>query len=325
MARAVIRLPKLMISVNVRSVLQLLDKIVDSEADTVRIDADDLQFAEPLPLCLLAARLNRLSRQGRVAAVERVRPDVADRLRRMNVLGEWLEEKSGRRYQAHNMGKLHVCWASSSKDADEIANSMAEAIASFVPADYRAAAASFTRDPIKVPLAYVITELLDNGLTHGRGKGFAHASVWIAAQYYPAGDLIRLAVVDDGCGFLQSLESHPKVVPKSHAVAVRTAFEAGVSCNKEVGLLQDSLNAGIGLTISRDIASKSRGTMWAGSGDAWLNDPGLRSEVSGRIPNWEGAMLNFELHRSGLISFNFRDLFAQYERAAPTTDIKFLF
>jgi hypothetical protein len=321
----VIRLPKLMLAVKVRQTIEMLDGIVGSEDEVVRIDADELEFAEPLSLCLLAAQLNRLHNQGQTAAVERVRPEVAERLRRMNVLGEWLEEKTRARYKAQSMNTLQVCWVSSQDDADTIANQLADAIVQFVPPEFLQADNAFTRDTVRTPLAYVITELLDNSLTHGRGKGFAQASVWIAAQYYSAGDLIRLAVVDNGCGFLKSLESHPAVVPKSHSVAVRKGFDAGISCNKEVALFTDALNAGIGLTISRDIAIRSGGIVWAGSGDAYIGDPGRETETIGRIPYWQGSMLNIELHRSGLIAFNFRDLFSKYERGAAHPGIRFLF
>src|SRR5580704_14996684 len=107
-----------MLAANVKGTLDLLGTMVSSKDDVVRIDADGLVFAEPLPLCLLAAQLNRLGMQGQSAAVERVRPDVAERLRRMNVLGEWLEEKARARYRAHSMDSLHVCWAGSAGDAD---------------------------------------------------------------------------------------------------------------------------------------------------------------------------------------------------------------
>lgn len=82
---------------------------------------------------------------------------------------------------------------------------------------------------------------------------------------------------------------------------------------------------GIGLTISRDIAKRSGGDVWVGSGDAWLQNPGLPSEAAGRIPLWQGSMLNFELHRAGLITFNVRDLFAQYEKANSSPAVRFLF
>jgi hypothetical protein len=321
-----IRLPKIMLAADLRKTLGILDKIVESEQDVVRVDAEELQFAEPLPLCLLAAQLNTLSSIGKSAAVERVRPEVAKRLRRMNVLGEWLEEKSFARLMAKEMNQLQVCWAANIKDADQIANTLAEKIIRFVPGEFAAAKQEFERDSVRVPLAYVITELMDNALTHGRGKGYSDAAVWIAAQYYAAGDLVRLAVVDNGCGFLRSLGDHPAVDPKHHSVAVRKAFDPGVSCNKEVGLFTDALNMGIGLTISRDIAIKSNGAIWAGSGDAWVANPGHETEKASRIPTWSGSMLNLELHRAGLISFNFRELFARYERQpSAKPKINFLF
>ncbi len=108
-------------------------------------------------------------------------------------------------------------------------------------------------------------------------------------------------------------------------MAVRKAFDPGVSCNKEVGLLKDALNMGIGLTISRDITIRSRGTMGAGAGDAWIVNPGHPTESSMRIPNWNGSMLNLELHRGGLLSFHFRDLFSQYQRESLGAEINFLF
>ena len=83
-----------MLAANVKGTLDLLAGIVASHDEVVRVDADGLEFAEPLPLCLLAAQLNRLSIQGQSAIIERVRPEVASRLRKLNVLGEWLEEKA---------------------------------------------------------------------------------------------------------------------------------------------------------------------------------------------------------------------------------------
>jgi hypothetical protein len=76
-----------MLSANLKGPLDIVGGIVASKDEVVRIDADGLIFAEPLPLCLLSAQLNRLSSQGQSAVIERVRPEVADRLRKMNVLG----------------------------------------------------------------------------------------------------------------------------------------------------------------------------------------------------------------------------------------------
>jgi hypothetical protein len=314
-----------MLAANIKAVLDVLLGISQSDSDRVQIDAHALEFSEPLPLCVLAVELNRLSRFGKTAVVEGLRPEVAERLRRMNVLGDWLEERSRVRPRNPSMYGLEVCWINSQDAADEAANSLADAIIRFVPADYGRARAEMEKDQVRTPLAYIITELLDNALSHGRGRGFTHSSVWIAAQYYREGDLIRLAVVDDGCGIYRSLESHPQVMPKTHAVAIKKAFEPGISCNREVGLLKDALNAGMGLTFSRDIALRSGGWVAAGSGDAWIKNPGAATETAAKLPLWQGSMLNLELHRAGLISFNFRDIFAQYERPDASAKIRFLY
>lgn len=170
-----VRLPKLMLVPDIRRTLDLLSEVDACGEDIVHIDADALEFAEPLPLCLLAAQLNRLHAQGRAATVERLRPEVAERLRNMNVLGDWLEEKSRARYQAQHAAPFQVCWASSYSDADTIANTLADKIVAFVPGEYKSEDGSMSKDPVRMPLAYVLTEVLDNSLSHGRGRGFDRA------------------------------------------------------------------------------------------------------------------------------------------------------
>lgn len=250
----------------------------------VVIDAEELEFAEPLPLCLLAGQLSNLQRVGGRASIEKLRKPVADRLERMNVLKDWIDARPANRSTTHNFSALQVARAGCIDEANAIANSLAQRIAQFAPAEFCRQNERMTRDGIVHPLGYMLTELLENALTHGRGRGFAHASAWIAAQYYSSGDLIRLAIVDNGCGFLKSLQEHIAVDPKNHAVATRAAFMPGVSCNREVGLVRDSLNAGLGLTVSRDIALRSGGAVWAGSGDAWVTPRSRRRHGQANSP-----------------------------------------
>lgn len=319
-----IELPKLMLAANIKTTLGIVTDIVECGDSIVRVDAKALEFAEPLPMCLLAAQLHNLNRRGGTAEILNLRPEVAERLRRMDVLADWLKTQDSRRLRPSKMEKLQSYIVTSASDADEIANALAQKIASFAPVEFDCDAEALSRDKIEIPLAYVLSELLDNAVTHARGRGFAHSTAWITAQYYPAGDRIRVAVVDNGCGFLKSLESHPKVQPKSHEVAIRSAFEPRVSCNRDVLLFEDSLNQGIGLTISRDIAIRSGELVQAGSGDRWLTSPGREGEVVVRMPSWQGSILNFELHRSGLVSFNFRSLFEQYQRERATHGVRFV-
>lgn len=318
-----VKLPKLMLAADLPRVMRSITAIDPMADDTVMIDAEELEFAEPLPLCLLAAQLSNLQRLGGKASIEKLRQPVADRLERMNVLRDWIEARPASRSPAHNFAALQVARANCIDDANDIANSLAQKIAQFVPPEFCHHNETMTRDGVVHPLGYMLTELLDNSLTHGRGKGFAHASAWIAAQYYSSGDLIRLAIVDNGCGFLKSLHDHSAVEPKNHMSAIRAAFMPGVSCNRSVGLVRDSLNAGLGLTVSRDIALRSNGAVWAGSGDAWIEQPGREEETAKRVQPWQGSMLNFEIHRAGLVSFNFRELFSKYPHPGEVPPISF--
>jgi signal transduction histidine kinase len=104
-------------------------------------------------------------------------------------------------------------------------------------------------------------ELIDNGLRHGRGRGYEHASVWLAAQYHPPMGLIRIAVVDDGCGFLKTFQGRNDLELRSHADAVRAGFKPFTSSKRDVGLFADSQHQGLGLTICRDLAHRSEGSV----------------------------------------------------------------
>src|SRR5262245_35440152 len=108
---------------------------------------------------------------------------------------------------------------------------------------------------IDQPVGYVLTELLDNSLNHGRSHGFAHASAWVAAQYYPSGDLVRVCVVDEGCGFLKSLRGSPALKQNSDSGAILAALQAFVSSKRDVGVFRDAVHQGIGLTVCRDLCA----------------------------------------------------------------------
>jgi len=318
-----IKLPKLMLAADLPRVMQCIAQIDPAARGRLLINAEELEFAEPLPLCLLAAQLTNLHRVGGTAAIERLRKPVAERLERMNVLRDWISTRPASRSREHNFSSLQVSCATCIDDGNEIANTLAERIAAFAPAEYCQQNDRMTRDGIVVPLAYMLAELVENSLTHARGKGFGHAEAWIASQYYSTGDLIRLAIVDNGCGFLKSLHAHSSVQPKIHMAAIRAAFLPGVSCNRNVGIVRDSLNAGLGLTVSRDIAIRSGGAVWAGSGDTWIAHPGREDDTAKRISSWQGSMLNFEIHRAGLFSFNFRELFARYGHPGKAPSLSF--
>ena len=213
-----------MLGEDLPQLVRIATAIADDYSSTVECNAEHLVTAEPVALCLLAASFGQLERRGQCARIRGLRPEVKQNLQRLDVLGDWLEESPFRtlKYRADGaQSDLRACRVTTLGQANELAGALSREIAAFIPSDDLDAV--IDSDPtlvryrvVEQPLEYIITELLDNSLNHGRAGGFSHVRAWVAAQYYHVGDLLRVAVVDDGCGFLQSLKNHSKVIPKTH-------------------------------------------------------------------------------------------------------------
>ena len=176
-------------------------------------------------------------------------------------------------------------------------------------------------DRVWVPLQYVLSELLENALTHGKSYGFKESSVWVAANYYPTSGVVRMAVVDNGCGFLRSLRKHPRVKDDpTDAVAIQAALEPFVSGNPEVGLLDDTSNQGIGLTVSRDIAVAARGYIEVTSGSASLRNS-AESTRSHPVPR-QGSILDVYMLRSHLLELDIKTHVSKYQQG-PSPELRF--
>jgi hypothetical protein len=178
-------------------------------------------------------------------------------------------------------------------------------------------------DRFEQPLQYVLGELLENALTHARGRGHNDAIAWVAAQYYPKKRVVRLAVVDDGCGFRKSLEGHSALASDTHFAAIEAALQPRVSRNREVGLGGDSTNQGVGLTVTRQIALSAGGSIALFSGDAWLMDHVERQREPRTIPVWQGVGVFVELHREQLRNVDLASIMKALPGYAPVKGLKF--
>jgi hypothetical protein len=317
-----IRLPKLMLGEDLPQLVRIATAIADDYSSTVECNAEHLVTAEPVALCLLAASFGQLERRGQRARIRGLRPEVKQNLERLDVLGDWLKESPFRtlEYQAEGaQSDLRACRVATLGQANELASALSREIAAFIPSDDLDAV--IDNDPtlvryrvVEQPLEYIITELLDNSLNHGRAGGFGHARAWVAAQYYRVGDLLRVAVVDDGCGFLQSLKNHSKVTPKTHQNAISMAFRPLVSCNKDVGIFGDATNLGVGLTVCRDLCLRADGNISAASGTAWLASPATPSETSIRLaPGYQGVVVMLTLHRRAITPASLSEILQRYQ------------
>ena len=317
-----INLPKLMLGGDLPQLVRIATAIADDYSPTVECNAEHLVTAEPVALCLLAASFGQLERRGQCARIRGLRPEVRQNLERLDVLADWFRERPLQTpdFQSDDrQSDLRACRVSTLGQANQIANALSREIAAFIPSDDLDAV--IDDDPtlvryrvVEQPLEYLITELLDNSLKHGRVGGFGNATAWVAAQYYRVGDLLRVAVVDDGCGFLRSLESHPEVTPSTHQNAISTAFRPFVSCNKDVGVFSDTTHQGIGLTVCRDLCLRADGDISAASGTAWLSSPATSSETSRMLaPGYQGVVVMMTLHRRAITPGSLGEIIRRYQ------------
>jgi anti-anti-sigma regulatory factor len=313
------------------AVIGLYRNIIASGRDAVEIDASAMRFIDPLGLCLLAAIVNKLDEAGIQINITNINPDIFDYLRRMDFLKQCQMDKGlGQNFVRHNRADrlVEVHRVLDQRDIDKSAARLTQAVIGSIT-DVRLdetpdeMSGKSEVDRLEHPLRYIFNELIENALTHGRGRGFGNASAWVAAQYYPQSGKMRLAVVDDGCGFLESLTGHRELPEPTHAAAIATALKAKVSRNRDVGLGRDSVNQGVGLTVTREIAMRAGGCLALASGDAWLADFTGNSRESKTIPHWQGVAAYLEFKREQLQQVDLVPIMQSLPGYAPVKGLKF--
>ncbi|HJX17486.1 MAG TPA: ATP-binding protein [Acidiferrobacterales bacterium] len=295
---------------NLTEVMAFCGEIGADSAGTIACDAAELQFVDPVGLCLLAATCHRLATQGKRLRLENVSPAIAGYLARMDLFKACgIEYKENFARHDRQTDLVEICVADKAAEGDLLANKIVTALVGATPGyDPHAAPDEMTgyqpQDYLYKPLHYLFSELLENALTHAKRAGYKDARAWVAAQYYPRKDRIQLAVVDNGCGLLRSLERHPSLPEKSHKAAIRLAFEPRVTCNPDLGIRpNETVNQGIGLTVIREIVVQGRGVMRLVSGDTLLETAGGREKTCPVTP-WQGVVLALEFKRDLLRQVN---------------------
>ena len=117
-------------------------------------------------------------------------------------------------------------------------------------------------------LGYSLREIIRNSLEHARVGG-----LWYCAQYWPARDLVELALLDQGVGIRSSLARNPHLDLASDEDALRQALRPGISgvAFKGAKKRRDDAwqNSGFGLYMTSRLAGRD-GEFFIGSGSAGL-------------------------------------------------------
>ncbi len=276
-----VSLPKTVGVNKLASLIEALSQIGTGPGD-VELDCANVNFVDPLGMAVLAAVLEPLDKRRKVT-MPWLKTTTAGYLERMDffngisVEGVNIPNSRARNDQRHNL--LEITRVVDSSKSEEVADQLATAIVGKVigrgpkPVDFNAPDTEY--DQYYRPLRYALSELIENALTHARREGAFNSSVWVAAQFYQdqqSGGRIQVAVVDNGCGFLATLQNHAELRAKTHAEAIRTALKPKVSCNRDIGPYGESVNEGVGLTTTVRIAKATGGAVHIVSGNALFTD-----------------------------------------------------
>lgn len=144
---------------------------------------------------------------------------------------------------------------------------------------------------------YSISELVNNVLHHSHGTGF------ISAQYHPERDLVRGSIADCGVGirgsFAGSLHARQAT---SDLAAVRLALRAKVSSKSHLKTLWgESPNAGVGLTLIRELSARTGGSFLVLSGAGYYAD-GREGNFRDQF-GFKGTIAAFTFRRSRVQNF----------------------
>lgn len=281
------------------ALIDFCDSIMRSDGD-LTLDASNFKFIDPLGLATLKATLEAQS-DDREFEVQYMSRSMISYLVRMDFFVglnvEGVDVESGRNPQGEPENCLELLKVTNTDQSEEVASRLVHAMTG-IKADPSKAE---EMEPYRRPLEYALKELLENALSHAKKEGNFDSSVWVACQHFASNGTVRLAIVDNGCGFLATLKDHAMLNEKTHGAAINIALIERVSCNRGPLLAyeSDSQNQGVGLTTTAKIAGAAEGFLVIASGNAWLRtDCGAKGEFEGH--GWKGVAIAFECNRDHL-------------------------
>jgi ABC-type transporter Mla MlaB component len=320
-------LPPLLLDGNLQALMGVLAFVRDAPDQIVELDATKVVAIEPTAACLLAASARGAEVRGRAIVIRGMNTRLVPTLAEFGASLRFLDSRE-EGIHAAAIPTTVVRYVAAASDANNAANAMAAYLARFIP---REDEAQMQQDryglrihhAIQPALAYVLTELVDNVFSHAASEDFRDPKAWMAVQSYPAGDLVRVAVVDDGCGLLASLRGLVVDAPKNHYDAITRAFEPFVSSKSSPGLYAERRHMGLGLAVCRAICQRLGGRIVAATGNAWIENPGLPGRIRRAIDSpYRGTLIALELNRRGVTTGLLQEVL---DRLAGTPDLRLRF
>lgn len=314
-----INLPSSLSASDPTALFSICSQINDSEANTV-IDASELLFIDPLGLAVLRATLE-MQPDGKQIHIRFMQQALIDYLVRMEFFQglnvEGIDVETARNPAGEPYSCVELLKITNTDQSEVIASRLVQAMTG------QDSGNDAELEPYRRPIEYALKELLENALSHARREGNADSGAWVACQHFQNADSVRLAIVDNGCGFLATLKNHSQLLEDTHTAAIHAALIERVSCNRGplIGYETDSQNQGVGLTMTARIANEADGHLVVASGDAWLHTAN-NAEGSLAGSEWKGVAIAFECLRKKLPEIDISALLPEVEEILDA-EIKF--
>lgn len=327
--------PSFITAKNCDKLLPILDSVISSDTDTIAVTAKHTKFVDPFSLCLLAACCDKLQQQDRHLNILELSPEMQSYWVRMDLFKQCHQEEPDLQRNDQRGSLLEIQCLQGRQDVGQVADKISRAIAGQTPECREESQPDemtgfLPHELVEYNLRYIFNELLENSLTHGHRHrhrhGYNNSKVWVACQYYRSKDTIRIGIVDTGCGFRQSLQNQ-NPMPQTDEAAIRLALQPRISCNRDVDIMDDSYNEGIGLTVVQRMVKDVGGTMVLLSGQSVLEI--TLDELAKPLPDtgWQGVGIAIEVKRSELKERLVRDVIGELrsETTPPQSDIDIQF
>lgn len=158
-------------------------------------------------------------------------------------------------------------------------------------------------------IQYAIGEIVRNVIQHSESHGY------IASQYYPKTQLIRIGIADMGIGILESFKKNKSPFyneKDNHLSMIRKALSKQVSSKTHLALppyANGYENQGVGLTMLKALAKFTTGYFFIATGDAYSLTEGDSKEQSGNFNGFfQGTVCSIAFSRNQLDRYPYNEL-----------------
>lgn len=263
---SVVRLPSTVFDDSIGALIVQLIEAEKKPSSNLVLDFQDVQFYVPVALAFLLSTVMRWKSAGR--QVEFVHLEACPCLSYLQRMDFFALSKVAlpENFQRHDPSGRFVALYPVDNDARGKVDKICSQLAGCIFPELAESDNPEITGPYDM-LEYAASELINNVIQHSKATGY------VAAQVYQKSGFVRLAVVDAGIGIRGSFEENKPEFwddKMSHLDAIRTALQPKVSSKTHLPVAWGSpVNAGVGLSMLKEVARHADGLFTVISGDGF--------------------------------------------------------